>query len=63
MFDYTLRLLNNNINGHPKEYQKEVDFIIRMLKEGIGYLIRRGIKGETKVIFFEEEYNDDISCR
>ena len=55
-FDYILRLLKNKINGHPKEYQDQVDFVIEMLTKGQGYLTKRET-GYVRVIFFDELKN------
>jgi len=49
-FDYILRLLNNNINGHPREYLDEVDFVIEILTKGQGYLTK---DKPVRVIFFD----------
>ena len=51
-FDYILRLLNNNINGHPKEYLDEVDFVKEMLTNGQGYLTK---DKPVRVIFFDSD--------
>jgi len=50
-FDYILRLLNNNINGHPREYRDEVDFVIDILTKGQGYLTK---DKPVRVIFYDD---------
>jgi len=54
-FEYTLILLNNEIHKHPREYQAEVDFVIKMLTEGQGYLTKRSeTEPYCKVVFFDD---------
>ena len=53
-FNYILALLKNNIHKHPPEYQDEVDFVIKVLTEGQGYLTKRTETQQyCKVIFFD----------
>jgi len=53
-FEYVLSLLKHEIHKHPKEYQAEVDFVIKILTEGQGYLTKR-TKTEPycKVVFYD----------
>ena len=54
-FDYTLSLLRNRVNAHPKEYQDEIDLVIKILKEGKGYVVGRGEPGNVKVVWFDSD--------
>ena len=53
-FEYVLALLNSNIHKHPKEHQVEVDFVIKILTKGQGYLTKRSeTEPYCRVIFYD----------
>jgi len=55
-FEYTIKYLKNKTHPHPQQYQEEVDFVIKILKEGQGYLTRRtSSQPYTKVIFYDQQ--------
>jgi len=54
-FKYVLALLDNDIHKHPKEYQKEVDFVVDILTKGQGYLtFRSETEPYCRVVFYDE---------
>lgn len=60
MFEYILRLLDNNINGHPIEFEHEVEFVRNMLKNGQGYLTKKTVDCPyVKIVFFDELYKGE----
>jgi len=55
-FEYTLAILQNEIHPPPREHQTEVDFVIKMLTEGQGYLTKRTeTEPYCRVIFFDSD--------
>ena len=55
-FNYVLSLLNDNIHGHPKEYQDEIDRVREILTNGQGYLTKRTKECKfSKVVFFDQQ--------
>ena len=55
-FNYVLSLLKDQIRGHPKEHQDEVDRVIEILTNGQGYLTKRTKECRySKVVFFDQQ--------
>jgi len=55
-FNYVLSLLNDQIHGHPKEHQEEVDRVKEILINGQGYLTKRTKECKfSKVVFFDQQ--------
>ena len=55
-FDYVLSLLNDQIHGHPQEYQNEVDRVIEILTNGQGYLTKRTKEYKfVSIVLFDQQ--------
>ena len=50
-FEYTLKLLDSKIHPVPKQFEKEVEIVKRILTEGQGYLTK---EKPVKVIFYAD---------